>query len=482
LNSSKVLRELKGKRLIGYTLGNFGISLLNVFTGSFTFQFYVYTINLDSVLASIGLSFNVFISAFFSIVFGVIIDNKKPGRFGKRRPFLLYALPFWVTTSIIIWFPPWYSPANNSLYLPTAVYFWVVTIIRALSGTLIFNTYLSMLPEQSQTIENRHSVASLRAFFMIVASVISLLMPLLIQSVLPDPKNVKHYDDSGEIILIYIPLIGIIFTCIGLAAVLTIYFSVDESFHLYNSNFNKKKVTLRDTFKQMAEPVKDDKYRNLVFVGFFTGISGSIFGFLLFPFQTYLLEFEQSEFLIYVLISLFGKLGWYVVWRVVKKKKSLTSSYTLSLIFAAIVAFTDLLFLLSNLPYLLKMLLYIVSFGTILGTNYSIPLFGIPLSATLIQEAATKKDASNVDETVSNISGSYNGFSMFLGSLGGALFSIIIGLLLTGDNQRNPIIITLLFASQGFFYLIAVLFLRKIKFEKPITPDETLLLERQKLI
>jgi len=164
---------------------------LNIFTGSFVFQFYVYTVNLDSVLASIGLSFNVFISAFFSIIFGVLIDNKKPGKLGKRRPFLLYALPFWVITSIIIWFPPWHSPQNNSLFLPTALYFWIVTVIRALSGTLIFNTYLSMLPEQSQTLENRHSVASLRAFFMIIASVISLLMPLLVQSLLTDPKNVK---------------------------------------------------------------------------------------------------------------------------------------------------------------------------------------------------------------------------------------------------------------------------------------------------
>jgi Na+/melibiose symporter-like transporter len=337
-----------------------------------------------------------------------------------------------------------------------------------------------MLPEQSQTLENRHSVASLRAFFMIVASVISLLLPLLIQSMLPDPENVKHYDESGKILLLYIPLIGIIFTCIGLIAVLVIYFSVDESFHLYNPNFIKKKVTLKETFKQMARPAKDYKFRNLVLVGFFMSISGSIFGFLIFPFQIYLLKFTDAEFLIYVIISLSGKLGWYAIWRVVKRKKSLTSSYSLALIFAAVVAFTDLLFLLSNIPYILKILLYVVSFGTILGTNYSVPLFGIPLSATLIQEAAIKEDASNVDEKISNISGSYNGYSMFVGSLGGAFSSIIIGLLLTGANQRNPIIITLLFSSQCIFYLIAVFFIRKVKIDIPIIPDETLLLESQK--
>lgn len=328
-----------------------------------------------------------------------------------------------------------------------------------------------MLPEQSQTLENRHLVALLRAFFMIIASVISLFLPLLVQSLLPDPKNAKWFDPSGGIILFYIPLIGCILTSFGLIAVLLVYFSVDESFHLYTSNVTKKKMTLRDTFKQMAQPARDHKYRNLVFTSFFINMSGSIFGFLIFPFQTFLLEFQQTEFLIYVIISLSGKLSWYVVWRFVIKKKPLVHSYYLSLIFAAIVSFTDFLFLLSNLPYILKMVLYIVSFGTILGTTYSIPLFGIPLSASLIQEAALKKNAPNVDEAISNISGSYYGFSTFISSLGAATFQIIIGLILTGANQGNPIIITLLFGSQGFFFLMAVIFLRKIKLDKPIEID-----------
>ncbi|MFW9822916.1 MAG: MFS transporter, partial [Candidatus Thorarchaeota archaeon] len=280
MNSSKTLRELKGKRLLGYTLGNFGISMLNIFPGSFAFQFYVYTINLDPILASIGLSFNVFISAFFSIIFGVIIDNKKPGKLGKRRPFLLYALPFWVLSSIIIWFPP-HAPQYNSLFLPTALYFWIVNATRALSGTLILNTYLSMLPEQSQTLKNRHEVASLRAFFMIIASVISLFLPLLVQSFLPDPQNAKHWQISGQIILNIIPLMGIILACFGVAAIFVIVYSVDESFYKYYPNLKKERVNLRETFKRMAQPAQDHKYRKLVLTGFFMNISGSIFGFLL---------------------------------------------------------------------------------------------------------------------------------------------------------------------------------------------------------
>ncbi|MFX1426565.1 MAG: MFS transporter, partial [Promethearchaeota archaeon] len=338
MNSSQQLRELKGKRLFGYTFGNFGMSLVNVFTGTYLFQFYVYTINLDSVLASVGISVNVFISAFFSIIFGVIMDNKKPGKLGKRRVFLLYALPFWIITNIIVWLPPWYCPVDNRFYLPTAIYFWVVTIIGALSRTVIFNAYLAMLPEQSQTLENRHSVASLRAFFMIVASFVSVLMALLVQSFLPAPQDAKWYDESGKIVLFFIPIVGIIFSILGLVIVLILFFSVDESFYSSNSKLIKEKTTLKDTVIQMAQPAKDYNYRNLALVSFFVGISGSTLGLLVFPVQIILLEFDKSKFFIYAAISIFGKLSWYLIWKMTIKKKSLTSSYSLSLIFAAVVS------------------------------------------------------------------------------------------------------------------------------------------------
>ena len=165
-------RELLGFRLIGYSIGDFGISLVNILFGTFVFQFYVYTINLNSILVSIGISMQLIIGAFFSIIFGVIVDNKTPGKLGKRRPFLLFALPLWVLANILIWFPPWYAPQADSFFWPTAIYFWSMTILQAISGTLIFNVYLSMLPEQSQTQKNRKVVASNRANYCFNISII----------------------------------------------------------------------------------------------------------------------------------------------------------------------------------------------------------------------------------------------------------------------------------------------------------------------
>ena len=90
---AKQSRELHGLRLIGYVIGNFGFSMTNILSGVFSFQFYVYTINIDSILVSIGVTAQFLLSAFFSIVFGVMADNKKPGRLGKRKPFLIFCLP-----------------------------------------------------------------------------------------------------------------------------------------------------------------------------------------------------------------------------------------------------------------------------------------------------------------------------------------------------------------------------------------------------
>ncbi len=80
-------RELHGKRLFGYSLGDLGFTLPNMFTEVFIFQYYVYTINLNALLVSIGVTTQLIIGAIAAIIFGVIIDNKKPGKLGKDAHF-----------------------------------------------------------------------------------------------------------------------------------------------------------------------------------------------------------------------------------------------------------------------------------------------------------------------------------------------------------------------------------------------------------
>jgi Na+/melibiose symporter-like transporter len=455
-------RELNGKRLFGYSMGDLGMSLANMFTGVYLFQFYVYTINLNSILVSIGVSTQLIVGALFAIIFGVIIDNKKPGKLGKRRPFLLIGLPIWFAMTILIWSPP-KCPEGNQLFLPTAIYFWVIILVRSIARSLLFNVYISMLPEQSQTLKNREAVASVRSAFSIIASVIALMMPLIIQSLLADPKNAKHWEASGKIVLTYIPIIGICFATFGLIAVLLIFFSVDESFHDINGDYKREKVSIIGRFRQMAVPARDHSFRFVVIAGFFGGLAGKTLGLLVFPFQTFVLEFTSFAFFTYVLISFFGKFGWYLFWIKMRKRNHLLKSYSTVMVLATIANFLGSFFLMRFLPFGIQLGLYIVTWSTVLGSMYSMPLFSIPLTAAIVHEAAENSEEPDVDVAMSRISGSYYGLASFVRSMGPAVASLFVGFILSGPNEENPIILILLWIIMGFFYLASLTAIRRVK-------------------
>jgi GPH family glycoside/pentoside/hexuronide:cation symporter len=459
-------RELHGFRLFGYSIGQFGYFLTRLLISVFAFQYYVYTVNLDAILASIGISINLILNAIALIIFGVIADNKKPGRFGKRRPFMLYGLPIWVTSAILIWIPPWYCPKNNSFYWPTALYFWIMLSLNVTSGSSIISAHLSMMPEQSQTYKNREKIAAWRAFFMITASILALLLPLMIQSILTDPKNVKWWEPSGKVILFYMPIIGVGFASFGLFSLILTFFSVDESFHKKSTNDNYKKLTLIETFRQMTIPAKDKKYRKFMAVSFFNAMASRILGLLVIPFLAFVLSFKGPEFFIYVIVSVSSKYAHFFLWKKVLKKYGLLKTYWLCLFSTVIASFLELIFLVEILSFELEIVLFVITIGTVLGTMYAVNLFTTPLASALIYEAAEEKNERNLDKEVSNISGSYFGLQSFILAFGQSMSTIMIGFILSGANEENPIIITITLASMGIFYFISLLFLRKINLKR----------------
>lgn len=455
-------RELHGKRLLGFSLGDLGLILPRTFEGVFIFQFYVYTVNLNSFLVSIGFSAQLIIGAISAIIFGVIVDNKKPGKYGKRRPFLLLGIPIWVIATILIWYPP-NCPIDNSLFLPTASYFWVIYGVRGVSHSLIYTVYRSMIPEQSQTFENREKFASISSFFQILASIVALMLPIIVQSALPDPTSVKWWNPSGEIIQFFIPLIGISFAIFGLISIILVYISVDESF--YNNGFNSQseKMKVIDVFKRLSIPIKDKNFLKLIIAGFFIMANSRIVGLLVFPFQTYVLQFQAAQFYIYILFSTLSKLGWYLIWKKVLKKVNVLKSYSACILFAMFGSIIDFFFLFGNLSFELGLALYIISWSIVLGSMYAFPLFIIPITASLVHDAAANNSKFSLDVEMSKISGSYYGVSNFSNTLGPAFASLFIGVILSGNNETNPFLITICFLSLGAFYLVAFLLINRIK-------------------
>jgi len=460
-------RELHGWKLFGYNMGYFGIFLNNLLISVFIFQYYVYTINLDPILTSIGVSLNLIITAVSSIIFGVMTDNKKPGRFGKRRPFLLYGMPVWFLSNILIWIVPWKCPMDNSFYFPTVVYFWIILGINAITGASMLSAHVSMLPEQSQTHKNREKVSSWGTILVIIASILAMLLPLMVQSILPDPQNVGWWTLSGEILLLYMPIIGLGFALFGISSVMMTFFSVDESFHQIHSNEKIKRTSILDTFRMMKIPARDKKYRKFLTIQFSNYSSSKILSILVIPFLTFVLQFQFSEFFIYIIISISCKFSWFYISQKIVAKKEFVKSFSWFIILSIIVCMLDLFFLIPSLTFSSKIILFIATIGTLLGTVYIFGFFAPPLSAALIYEAALEINQNELDKTLAKISGSYSGLSAFAVAIGQAFASLMMGFILVGSNKENPIIIILGIASMAIFYIISLISMKRIEL-KPL--------------
>lgn len=165
-----------------------------------------------------------------------------------------------------------------------------------------------------------------------------------------------------------------------------------------------------------------------------------------------------------------------------RERQALIQTFSYCMALSVIASFIELFFLIEILSFEYKIALFVISYGTVLGSMYAFGLFNGPVFSALVYEAAAKNETENLDEAVSAISGAYVGLATFTGSLGPAVASIIIGIILMGSNQESSAILTICLASTGIFYLIALLYLRQIKLEKRISEIKTISIEREEIL
>lgn len=464
-------RELHGKRLIGYSFGNFGIFLVMILTEAYIFNYYVLTLRLDSRLVLFGTTINFVVGAIFSIVFGVMMDNTKPWKLGKRRPYILIGLPIWLVSIILIWLPfdmlfPPVSP-NTVMYWPTAIYLWIINSVRAISGTLMMMSLRSVLPEISHTLKNRKKVAVLSVKLQITGSIISLAFPLILQSFIQDPKNPAHWTSSGQFVINVMPVVATIFGGVSAILILIAFFSIDESFHKKTESFERK--SLSSAFKNIFIPLRDREFKKYLGASVFSMSSQIIMGTTVINFLSFVMLFQGSEFYYYILISIVTKFGWLFFWKKIQEKqRNLIKTYKLNFVFTIIASLLELIFLI-EMDFSSRLILFVLSFGTILGSTYAASVFSLPLMNEIIDIAAKKQlNKGNIEQNdlsaeVTKLSGAYYGLHSFSFSMFSALVAIVYGFIYGGENYKNPVFLTLGLVSMSIFYTISWFFLKSIK-------------------
>jgi len=465
----EIKTDLKSKNInyIGFAIGVFGLMLPISFINAYTFQFYVYTIGLDALLVSIGMFIGLVVFSLGAIIFGVVSDNKKPGKYGKRRPFLLLSLPGMIISMILIWTPP-KCPEGQTMYWPTAIYLWTIAIFFSASVAMGFAPYYAMIPEQAPTEKERVKLASIQGVFEVIAIVGGMALVMVLQSQLTDPLNSKWWQISGQKILLLIPWISGLIALISAISIIIAYFRTEEHFQEENSaNMlgKNKRTNIKKSIEQIFAPTKHVNNKNFLWQTIFYNMAFRLCIVVLIPFLTYVLRLKQERYFIFFLFVAPFAISGFFFWQKSVSKIGLIKGFSNSIKLNIAISITGLIFLI-NFPEWVGMVFGVIILGLLVSCILSGFIFPNPITSALIDEIKLEQSQSENNNKEENLSGAYFGLNLFSMNFSSGVASLIIGIIFVGNNAEDPTFITLTFPVIGLIYGIGLYFLHKVKLKK----------------
>jgi GPH family glycoside/pentoside/hexuronide:cation symporter len=193
-----------------YGSGDLSFSLITTIVGAY---FAIFLTDVVGVPASIA-ALAIFVGSTWDYVndplVGYISDRTRT-RWGRRRPFLLFAaVPLTLAFTLMWWRPPITQP------LVLGIYFSLVFVVYELAATFAYMPYLALTPELTSEYDERTALMSARAFFSILGSLIAFTIPLMIVGEF-NPEN------AGRVLLM-----GAVFGAVCIIPLWMVFFGTRE--------------------------------------------------------------------------------------------------------------------------------------------------------------------------------------------------------------------------------------------------------------
>ena len=195
-------------RVALYSSASAGLNVLGITISTWLLYFYSpppdsgRTTYMPAVTMGVLLLIATFWDAAIDPFIGHYSDTLR-SRWGRRRPFLMFASPFILLGAILLWTPP--SETNYAL---NAVYFMVIILIYHTSYSLVGIPYDASLPEMAPETHARLGLSYWKGFFGIVGVLIgSLVAAPLFQSI--GAVAMGAVVGSVGVLTIYITLLGL---------------------------------------------------------------------------------------------------------------------------------------------------------------------------------------------------------------------------------------------------------------------------------
>jgi GPH family glycoside/pentoside/hexuronide:cation symporter len=437
MTSSTAPAKLSFGRIALYSMASAGLNILAITTSTWLLYFYApppdsgRPVYLPAVMMGILLLIATFWDAIIDPFIGHWSDTTR-SRWGRRRPFLIFAAPFVLLGSILLWTPP--SPGN---YVITAAYFMVVILIYHSAYSMVGIPYDATLPEMAPETHARLGLSYWKGVFGIIG--------VLIGSLVAAPL----FESMGPLAM------GAL---VGIVGLVTIYLTL---------------FGLRETGRPLGEPMKA-----------LDGLSAT------FRNRQFLILFA-STLLVHVAYQMVLANFPYFVTLVLKQTEGDVGAYQGVLILC--IALTGPLWLWLNRKYSQRVLLnasllllaVIFGLGFLIGAldgstiaiqaYVFVALVGLALGGYLILIYAMMGNLVDYDEMLTHRRREaiyYGTFSFAIG-LGTSLGTLILPVLLEtfGYTRQNPLGVRLAFVIMALFVFGGLLVFQKYRVGD--TPEET---------
>lgn len=195
-------------RIFLYSNASAGLNILAITVSTWLLYFYApppdsgRTTYIPAVTMGILLLIATFWDAFIDPFIGHFSDSLR-SRFGRRRPFLMFATPFILLGVILLWTPP-----SVTSYATNAAYFLVIILIYHTSYSLVGIPYDASMPEMAPETHERLKLSYWKGLLGIVGVLIgSLVAAPLFETIGPLWMGVAV--GVVAVITIYITLLGL---------------------------------------------------------------------------------------------------------------------------------------------------------------------------------------------------------------------------------------------------------------------------------
>lgn len=162
-----------------YGLGMLGLTIPTQAFAAYLVFFYVDTLGLAVGLAAVARTIYAIWDAVNDPMFGYLSDRTRT-KLGRRRPWLLFTLPFYLVTFTLVFWVPGAFREGAALFW----YFLVVTVIFETFASIQWTNYSSLFPELFGALSERSRASAIKQALQITGLIIGIaLTPLVYQQI-----------------------------------------------------------------------------------------------------------------------------------------------------------------------------------------------------------------------------------------------------------------------------------------------------------